>query len=659
MSAPKRAHAGEDRSASRSASSSATAPAATSSARSASASSAGAAGRAPGAPRRGARSAAPPAPRARAAAAASGPSTGRTRSASETSSKRDVVHDDDCSSARAAPARAGIELEETRPPARGRAPRRPGGPSRSGTRRRRTRPAGGEPGPAWTCGAGSRARPCRWRAGAARVWTGPTAQRVARGAELLGERRHAGTNNAPPAATCAQRARSSTPASTIRSSPAQELATPEGAEHRAQRDARGQTGCRVATDSRDHLCSERAQSDVREPDRHQVRDRQPEPGAQPPGSGRGGSEAQPRPASRADHSPLVETRATTCRFTDARRRRASVAESAEATRRTRAVRRELAATVMPSQPSARPARMTSQPRLSARERGWAGARGRAREEEPLVGGDGHEPERHASRERASCRECGRAGAREDAPQTSATTQRAAPAPTGGSSSSARFAARYVPAEAECSTHAGASWTTVSGERSRRAVSDALDARAAPAPSAPRRGPPRAGSRGGRAPRSGSAGRPAARPQERVPHQPVVAGPRQRGAVEAAPVLLLREREELVEGERRLPGARHQLGIGGRAGSAVPGADRLAVVAAEDPAPEPRRDLGRDLAAPLDGPEREAAARVHEARARGWRRSGRRRGRPRSCRSAPGAAGRARARGRGAPSPAAPSCRGAA
>jgi hypothetical protein len=104
---------------------------------------------------------------------------------------------------------------------------------------------------------------------------------------------------------------------------------------------------------------------------------------------------------------------------------------------------------------------------------------------------------------------------------------------------------------------------------------------------------------------------AARGEHGVPHQPVVAGARERGPVEAPPVRVLREGEQVVDPQRRLLRTRREAGIPRLRARAVPRADRLACVAAEHPAAETARHVAGDRAAPLDRPERDAPAGVHQ------------------------------------------------
>ncbi len=86
--------------------------------------------------------------------------------------------------------------------------------------------------------------------------------------------------------------------------------------------------------------------------------------------------------------------------------------------------------------------------------------------------------------------------------------------------------------------------------------------------------------------------------------------------------------------------RSQLGIGRGRDLAVPGADFLADVAAEDPAVERRPELLGDVSAVLDGEVRDAAARVEDVGRDEGAASGRRPGRPCRCRSGRPAARRA-------------------
>ena len=176
----------------------------------------------------------------------------------------------------------------------------------------------------------------------------------------------------------------------------------------------------------------------------------------------------------------------------------------------------------------------------------------------------------------------------------------------------------------------------------------LHSRAADRPRAPQRVPPGAGSRGGRAPRSRQ--RPSrSQPgrEDPVPHQAVVAGPRQRGPVVA------RRYSSSVRRERRGDRAPGCPGRGTSSGSLACASPRFhgqAVWQSSQPnTHRPRRPghLVRDRAAPLNRPERDAAARVDEPRLRdGAGGAG-----GEACPQVPqrsGCGGSARGRGRGGP-----------
>src|SRR6266508_2311578 len=127
------------------------------------------------------------------------------------------------------------------------------------------------------------------------------------------------------------------------------------------------------------------------------------------------------------------------------------------------------------------------------------------------------------------------------------------------------------------------------------------ARAAPRTRPPLRARPGMGSPDGRAAQRAAAR--LRRGQRRGPRSG--AGPRERGAVEAALVLLEREREERIEVQPPLAGTGAQLGVAARRRRPVPGADGLAIVAPEGPWPQPLRDRFRDGPAPLDRLEGDA------------------------------------------------------
>ena len=136
-------------------------------------------------------------------------------------------------------------------------------------------------------------------------------------------------------------------------------------------------------------------------------------------------------------------------------------------------------------------------------------------------------------------------------------------------------------------------------------------------------------------------------QDGVPHEPVVARPREGGARRSAARYSSSESaSRSSSGEGLAPGAREELRV---AAAASPRAFQGQTVwqssqPKTQPA-EPARHLGRDRRRAARWSRRRCSAARPRPRAPGWRRWGRPGGTPRRSRSAPGAARRARARGR--------------
>ena len=136
-------------------------------------------------------------------------------------------------------------------------------------------------------------------------------------------------------------------------------------------------------------------------------------------------------------------------------------------------------------------------------------------------------------------------------------------------------------------------------------------------------------------------------EQRVSNEPVVASAGERRPVETSPVVVLGEREQVVDRERRPGQAAAQPGIDGLVGTAVPRAYRLADVA--------RTSTSRAGPRPRPGSDRRSIVQ-NEMQRRASTRPGAgiapvgQAVRHASQLPAPGAARRARARGRGSPSP---------